>query len=290
MSPEWALVLRVDEKSRIQALDRSRPARPGYPGRAGRDDVRAGTTTLFAAFDAATGTVTGPLHRRHWAEEFRKFPAERDKEVPAGLDVHLILDTHDNDVTHEAPAVKQWLLVHPRFHLRVTPTRSSWLNLVERWFAELTQNKPEQGDHRSVQALERDIRSRPAAWNEHAGPFVRTRAVDEILDRAAAYCRRTPDSGHEDRAAASQPITRSTTPKSSRAMSATAAWSAGVSRTPAASRAQCSRTRCTSAGASVRPGPGAGPGTARGSGGVPRPSSPTGPSPLPPESRPQPGG
>ncbi len=194
--PEKALVLCVDEKSQIQALDRSQPVlpmMPGVPERRSHDYVRAGTTTLFAALEVATGKVIGSLHRRHRAVEFKKFLTKLDKEVPAELDVHLILD---NYVTHKTPAVKKWLLAHPRFHLHFTPTSSSWLNLVERWFAELTQKKLKRGVHRSVQALERDIRSWLADWNDHPRPFVWTKTADEILDKVAAYCRRISDSGH----------------------------------------------------------------------------------------------
>ncbi|RSS73984.1 IS630 family transposase, partial [Streptomyces sp. WAC05292] len=156
--PEKALVLCVDEKSQIQALDRSQPVlpmMPGVPERRSHDYVRAGTTTLFAALEVATGKVIGSLHRRHRAAEFKKFLAKLDKEVPADLQVHLILD---NYATHKTPDIKKWLLAHPRFQLHFTPTSASWLNLVERWFAELTQKKLKRGVHRSVQALERDIR------------------------------------------------------------------------------------------------------------------------------------
>lgn len=169
--PEKALVLCVDEKSQIQALDRSQPVlpmMPGVPERRSHDYVRAGTTTLFAALEVATGKVIGSLHRRHRAAEFKKFLTKVDKEVPADL-VHLILD---NYATHKTPAVKKWLLAHPRFHLHFTPTSSSWLNLVERWFAELTHKKLKRGVHRSVQALERDIRAWLADWYDHPRPFV----------------------------------------------------------------------------------------------------------------------
>lgn len=195
-SPEKALVLCVDEKSQIQALDRSQPVLPmvpGVPERRSHDYVRGGTTTLFAALEVATGKVIGSLHRRHRAVEFKKFLAKLDKEVPADLDVHLILD---NYVTHKTPVIKRWLVAHPRFHLHFTPTSSSWLNLVERWFAELTQKKLKRGVHRSVQALERDIRSWLTDWNEHPRPFVWTKTANEILDKVAAYCRRISDSGH----------------------------------------------------------------------------------------------
>lgn len=194
--PEKALVLCVDEKSQIQALDRSQPElpmMPGVPERRSHDYVRAGTTTLFAALEVATGKVIGSLHRRHRAVEFKKFLTKLDKEVPAGLEVHLILD---NYVTHKTPAIKKWLLAHPRFHLHFTPTSSSWLNLVERWFAELTQKNLKRGVHRSVQALERDIRTWLADWNENPRPFAWTKTADEILGKVAAYCRRISDSGH----------------------------------------------------------------------------------------------
>ncbi|MER7540820.1 IS630 family transposase, partial [Streptomyces sp. NPDC097704] len=157
------------------------------------DYVRAGTTTLFAALDTATGKVIGSLHRRHRAVEFKKFLVKLDREVPADLEVHLILDTY---VTHKVPAVKTWLVAHPRFHLHFTPTGSSWLNLVERWFGELTTKKLRRGVHRSVQALEHGIRAWLADWNDDPRPFVWTKTADEILEKVAAYCRRISDSGH----------------------------------------------------------------------------------------------
>ncbi|MFF7234631.1 IS630 family transposase, partial [Streptomyces sioyaensis] len=169
------------------------PMMPGVPERRSHDYVRAGTTTLFAAFEVATGKVIGSLHRRHLAAEFKKFLAKLDKEVPADLQVHLVLD---NYATHKTPEIKKWLLAHQRFHLHFTPTSSSWLNLVERWFAELTQKKLKRGVHRSVQALERDIRAWLADWNDHPQPFVWTKTADEILDKVAAYCHRISDSGH----------------------------------------------------------------------------------------------
>ncbi|MGW2402906.1 IS630 family transposase [Kitasatospora sp. NPDC001664] len=194
--PERALVLCVDEKSQIQALDRSQPVlpmMPGVPERASHDYLRAGTTTLFAALDTATGKVIGSLHRRHRAAEFRKFLAKLDREVPAGLEVHLVCD---NYATHKTETVKKWLLTHPRFHLHFTPTGSSWLNLVERWFAELTNKKLRRGVHRSVQALERDIRAWVADWNTDPRPYVWTKPADQILESLAGYIRRIKDSGH----------------------------------------------------------------------------------------------
>lgn len=194
--PERALVLCVDEKSQIQALDRSQPVlpmMPGVPERATHDYVRAGTTTLFAALDVISGKVIGSLHRRHRAVEFKKFLIKVDKEVPAELDVHLICD---NYATHKTPAIKRWLLAHPRFHLHFTPTGSSWLNLVERWFAELTTKQLRRGVHKTVQALEKDIRAWIASWNEDPRPFIWTKTAEEILDALASYCRRITDSGH----------------------------------------------------------------------------------------------
>jgi transposase len=194
--PERALVFCVDEKSQIQALDRSQPVlpmMPGVPQRVTHDYVRAGTTTLFAALEVATGKVIGSLHRRHRADEFKKFLLKLDQEVPEDLDVHLVLD---NYATHKTPAIKTWLLAHPRFHLHFTPTGSSWLNLVERWFAELTNKQIRRGVHQSVQALENDIRAWITAWNTDPKPYVWTRTADEILERLAGYLNRIPDSGH----------------------------------------------------------------------------------------------
>ncbi|MEQ4608304.1 IS630 family transposase [Streptomyces cavourensis] len=193
--PERALVFCVDEKSQIQALDRSQPVlpmMPKVPQRVTHDYVRAGTTTLFAALEVATGKVIGSLHRRHRAEEFKKFLIKLDREVPDGLEVHLVLD---NYATHKTPAIKTWLLAHPRFHLHFTPTGSSWLNLVERCFAELTNKRIRRGVHKTVQALEKDIRTWIAAWNTDPKPYVWTKTADEILERLASYLNRIPDSG-----------------------------------------------------------------------------------------------
>jgi transposase len=192
--PEQAIVFCVDEKSQIQALNRTQPVlpmMPGVPQRLTHDYVRAGTTTLFAALEVATGKVIGSLHRRHRTAEFKKFLAKLDREVPAGLHVHLVLD---NYATHKTAAVKSWLLAHPRFHLHFTPTGSSWLNLVERWFAELTNKRIRRGVHTSVQALERDIRTWIKTWNEDPRPYVWVKPADEILERLASYLKRIPDS------------------------------------------------------------------------------------------------
>jgi transposase len=163
------------------------------PERRTHDYVRHGVTSLFAALNTATGLVTTSLHRRHRAVEFRKFLSTIDKVVPAELDVHLVID---NASTHKTPAIQRWLLAHPRFQVHFTPTYSSWLNLVERWFAELTTKWLRRGSHRSVQQLERSIRQWVATWNENPRPFVWHKTADEILESLAAYCQRISGSGH----------------------------------------------------------------------------------------------
>src|SRR5437764_910963 len=177
--PERALVLCVDEKSQIQALDRSRPTLPilpGTPARRPHDYLRHGTTSLFAALDIATGRVTHQLHRRHRAVEFRKFLDLLEQTVPAELEVHLILD---NYATHKTPAIRRWLLRHPRFLLHFIPKSSSWLNLVERWFAELTTKKLQRGAHPSVEALEADITAWAEHWHANPRPYIWAKTADE---------------------------------------------------------------------------------------------------------------
>jgi len=194
--PERAVVLCVDEKTQIQALDRTAPILPmlpGTPARASHDYVRAGTSSLYAALDLATGKVIGSLHTRHRAVEFRKFLTTLDREVPADLDVHVVLD---NASTHKTPTVKRWLAAHPRFVLHFTPTSSSWLNLVERWFGELTTKKLQRGTHRSVRALNTDIRTWIKTWNDNPRPYVWTKTADQILESIARYCTRINDSRH----------------------------------------------------------------------------------------------
>ena len=188
-------MLCVDEKSQIQALDRTRPLlplRPGQPERRTHDYVRHGTTSLFAALDVKTGKVIGECRRRHRAVEFRQFLDTIETNVPADLDVHLVLD---NLSTHKAPMIQRWLAKRPRFHLHFTPTSSSWINMVERWFALLTERQLRRGAHRSTLALE-EARSYIAVTNEQPKPFVWTKSADEILASVARYCRRTSDSGH----------------------------------------------------------------------------------------------
>ena len=194
--PEKAVVLCVDEKSQIQALDRSSPVlpmMPGMPERRTHDYVRHGITSLFAAFNIADGTVISELHRQHRAIEFKKFLIAIDKAVPAGLDVHLVCDNYG---THKTPAIKAWLARHPRFRMHFTPTSSSWINQVERWFGFLTDQMIRRGAHKSVQALEADIRAWVATWNEDPKPFVWKKTAEEILDSLARYCRRISDAGH----------------------------------------------------------------------------------------------
>src|ERR1700691_14512 len=194
--PERAVVLCVDEKSQIQALDRTAPILPMLPGtpqRATHDYKRAGTSSLYAALDITTGKVIGSLHARHRAIEFKKFLQTLDREVPDELDVHVILD---NSSTHKTPAVKKWLLAHPRFVLHFTPTSSSWLNLVERWFAELTNKKLKRATHRSVRDLNTDIRSWITNWNETPRPYVWTKTSDQILESISRYCNQINASQH----------------------------------------------------------------------------------------------
>jgi transposase len=185
--PERAVVLCVDEKSQIQALDRSQPVlpmMPGMPERRTHDYLRHGITSLFAAFNIADGTVISELHRRHRAIEFRKFLVTIDKAVPTELDVHLVCD---NYATHNTAEIRTWLARHPRFHVHFTPTGSSWMNQVERWFGLLTDKLIRRGVHTSVPALEKDIRDWIATWNDNPRPFTWTKTADEILNSLADY-------------------------------------------------------------------------------------------------------
>ena len=194
--PDRALVLCVDEKSQIQALDRSAPIlplAPGVPERRPHDYRRHGTTSLFAALDVATGNVIGACHRRHRSREFLRFLHAIEARVPPALDIHLILDNYG---THKTPRVRRWFAARPRFHLHVTPTSASWLNLVERWFALLSDKQIKRGAHRSIRALETTIRQFLALTNESPTPFVWTKTADEILASVARYCRRISDSRH----------------------------------------------------------------------------------------------
>ena len=194
--PDRALVLCVDEKSQIQALDRTRPLLPLRPGQAERrshDYVRHGTTSLFAALDARTGQVIGQCHRRHRALEFRKFLDAIESAVPAELDVHLIAD---NYATHKTALIRNWFAKRPRFHIHFTPTSASWLNLVERWFGLLTEKQLRRGVHQSSAELEVAIYRYLDVTNEDPKPLVWTKTADQILASVARFCQRTLDTGH----------------------------------------------------------------------------------------------
>jgi transposase len=194
--PTKAMVLCVDEKSQIQALDRTQPVlplAPGIPERRTHDFERHGTTTLFAALDIATGKVIGRLQRRHRSEEFLKFLRTIDSNVPADLDVHLIMDNYG---THKTPRVRAWFARHPRFHVHFTPTSASWLNQVERWFATLTMKQIRRGTHRSTWELEQAIRRYLATYNDNPKPFNWTKSADDILRSIERFCLRTSDSVH----------------------------------------------------------------------------------------------
>lgn len=194
--PDKALVLCVDEKSQIQALDRTQPSLPltfGQPETRTHDYRRYGTTTLFAALDVATGKIIGQLKRRHRSEDFIRFLRHIDAQVPEGLDVHLILDNYG---THKTDKVRNWLARHPRFHCHFTPTYSSWLNLVERFFASLTEQQLRRGTHRSVPALERAIRDYLDTYNEDPKPFVWTKSADQIIESVNSVLKRINRTGH----------------------------------------------------------------------------------------------
>jgi transposase len=194
--PLKAMVLCVDEKSQIQALDRTQPRlplAPGIPERRTHDYARHGTTTLFAALDIATGEVIGQLHRRHRSSEFLQFLRTIEANVPTHLDVHLVMDNYG---THKTPAIKAWFARHPRFTVHFTPTSASWLNQVERWFATLTQNYIRRGTHRSTRELEQAIRNYLQVHNADPRPFVWTKTADAILASIERFCLRTSNSRH----------------------------------------------------------------------------------------------
>jgi transposase len=194
--PLKAMVLCVDEKSQIQALDRTQPIlplAPGIPERRTHDYMRHGTTTLFAALDIATGEVIGELHRRHRSSEFLQFLRTIEAHVPAKLDVHLVMDNYG---THKTPAIKAWFAKHPRFHVHFTPTSASWINQVERWFATLTEKCIRRGTHRSTQQLEQAIRKYLEVHNANPKPFVWAKSADDILASIERFCLRISNSGH----------------------------------------------------------------------------------------------
>jgi len=185
--PDHAVVMCVDEKTSIQALDRTQPALPMRPGQVERrthDYKRHGVTDLFAALNLATGQVVHQTRSRHRAIEFRRFLDTIDDAVPDGLDVHVVLD---NSSTHKTPAIHTWLIEHPRFTFHFTPTSSSWLNLVERWFAELTRKLLQRSAHRSVAALTADLNTWVDTWNDNPKPFVWHKTADEILASLKRY-------------------------------------------------------------------------------------------------------
>jgi transposase len=191
-----AIVLCVDEKSQVQALDRSQPILPMRPGRAERrthDYYRHGTTSLFAALDVATGKVIGRCHRRHRHQEFLRFLQQIEREVPAELQIHLILDNYG---THKAPKVAAWLKKHPRYQLHFTPTSASWLNQVERWFAKITQQRLCRSAFRCVDDLEQAITDYIEANNKNPKPFLWVASADLILGRVQRFCQRINHSGH----------------------------------------------------------------------------------------------
>ena len=194
--PDAAVVLCVDEKTQIQALDRTAavlPLMPGVPERRTHDYVRNGTTNLYAALDVASGNVIADMTPRHRAEEFRRFLNLIDRSVPDHLDVHVVLD---NVSTHKTPSIQRWLKSHPRFTFHFTPTYSSWMNLVERWFAELTNKWLRRGTHRSARDLIASIRTWVTNWNDDPKPYVWHKTTDEILEGTAMYIDRIPNSGH----------------------------------------------------------------------------------------------
>jgi transposase len=206
--PEHAVVLCADEKSQVQALDRSQPAlpmMPGMPEKRTHDYVRHGTVDLFAAFNIATGLVIAKTCKSHRAREWIKFLEEIDKQVPQlaepdepggephVLQIHIVAD---NYATHKTPAVQEWLAKHPRFHVHFTPTSSSWLNQVERWFGLLTGKLLRRGAHKSVRQLEKDILAWVDNWNEDPKPFIWTKSAEEILESLGRLLRRIKDPGH----------------------------------------------------------------------------------------------
>ena len=194
--PEHAVVLCADEKSQVQALDRSQPVlpmMPGMPEKRTHDYVRHGTSSLFAAFNIAEGKVIASMHRRHRSVEWLKFLKKIDAQVPSEFDVHVVCD---NYATHKTPAIQAWLAAHPRFHLHFTPTSASWLNQVERWFGLITDKLIRRGAHKSVQALEKDILAWVETWNQDPKPFIWAKTADEILASLEQFLRRINGEAH----------------------------------------------------------------------------------------------
>jgi transposase len=186
--PNRALVLSVDEKSQIQALDREQPVlpmMPGVPERRTHSYVRHGTTSLFAALDVASGFVIGKCYKRHRAAEFLNFLKEIDAQVPKGLDIHIVMD---NYATHKTPRIKAWLARRSHYHVHFTPTSASWINQVERWFAELARKRLRRGVHTSVRKLEADICAFIDRHNQNPRPFKWTKSADQILASVKRFC------------------------------------------------------------------------------------------------------
>ena len=189
--PDQAVVLCVDEKSQVQALDRTRPVLPLRPGLAERqthDYIRHGTTSLFAALEVATGKVIGNCQRRHRSQEFLKFLEQVDAQLPAEPEVHLVTDNYG---THKTPKVKRWFAWHPRYHLHFTPTSASWLNQVERFFAEITRRRIRRGTFTHVRELEQAIHDYLKHHNRKPKPLVWTATANTILNKVKRFCERT---------------------------------------------------------------------------------------------------
>jgi transposase len=194
--PEHAVVLCLDEKSQVQALDRTRPVlplRPGVPPRQTHDYIRHGTTSLFAALEVATGKIMGQCQRRHRSREFLRFLEGLDRQLPAGPEVHLVMDNYG---THKTPRVKRWFARHPRYHLHFTPTSASWLNQVERFFAEITRRRIRRGSFSHVRELEQAIHQYLEHHNRDPKPFVWMATADAILDKISRFCERTSETVH----------------------------------------------------------------------------------------------
>ena len=194
--PERAVVLCVDEKTQIQALDRSQPElplRPGLPAQRTHDYKRNGVTSLFAALDTATGAVIGRCYRRHRSIEFKRFLAVIDAAVPRELDIHLVLDNYG---THRTAMIHNWLLRHPRFHLHFTPTSASWINQVERWFSTIATRQIRRGSFRSTRQLEQAIKEYLKVYNDEPQPFIWTKSAEDILNSLKSYCERINETLH----------------------------------------------------------------------------------------------
>jgi transposase len=194
--PDHALVLCLDEKSPVQALDRTRPLlpmRPGIPAQQTHDYIRHGTTSLFAAFNVATGKVIGQCHRRHRHQELLKFLNKLDADLPPQGEVHIIMDNYG---THKTPKVARWFARHPRYHVHFTPTSASWLNQVERFFSQITTQRIRRGTFENVRALELAIEPYLVSHNERCKPFIWTASADAILDKIKRFCERTSETRH----------------------------------------------------------------------------------------------